>query len=109
MDPLEELANASREAAQPQSHPLQYQSKRRVRRRRDSGNSMGTAGFILSLVGLFTCGVLSLVGLIFSIIGLKREPRGLALAGFIVGILSVLLWLIWFLIYGYVLLHGLSE
>lgn len=49
------------------------------------GNTMGLVGFILSLVGLLSCGLLCPVGLVLSIIGLKREPRGLAVAGTVIG------------------------
>ena len=50
-------------------------------------NSMGVAGFVLALIGLVLFWVpvfnwiLWLLGLIFSIIGVTRKPKGLAIAG----------------------------
>ncbi|MEM0982999.1 MAG: type II secretion system protein GspG [Planctomycetota bacterium] len=49
-------------------------------------NPYGLAGFIVSLLGLLGCGgLLCPVGLVLSIIGLKREPKGLAIAGVVIG------------------------
>lgn len=59
------------------------------------------AGFICSLCGIFTCGISSIIGLIFSIIGLsesKKEKRkdGFAIAGiilsslFIIGVIALM-------------------
>jgi len=48
-------------------------------------NSIGTAGFVVSLVGVLTCGLLSPIGLILSLVGLRKEPKGLAIAGTIIG------------------------
>ena len=47
---------------------------------------MGTAGFVLSLVGIvLTCGLLCPIGLILSLIALRRQPKGLAIAGTVIG------------------------
>ena len=54
-------------------------------------NGLGIAGFIVSLIGPCTCGVLSVVGLLMSAIALLRPPRGFAIAGTVVGLLGVLL------------------
>lgn len=54
-------------------------------------NTLGLIGFIVSLVGLILCGIPSLIGLILSAIGLKKEPRGLAIAGVIIGLLGLVL------------------
>ena len=49
-------------------------------------NVMGLTGFIVSLVGLIlTCGILCPVGLILSLIGIFRQPRGFAVAGTVIG------------------------
>jgi hypothetical protein len=57
-------------------------------------NSLGVAGFVVSLLGLFaTCGLLSPVGLIMSAFAMRREPRSLAIAGLVLGILGSL-WLV---------------
>lgn len=44
-------------------------------------NPAGTLGFVLSLVSIATCFVISPVSLLVSFIGLFRRPRGLATAG----------------------------
>ena len=51
-------------------------------------NGLGLAGFICSLVGLFTGGLLCPIGLLISLIALGRRPRGFAIAGVIVGLLG---------------------
>jgi hypothetical protein len=49
-------------------------------------NAMGVAGLIISILALiFTCGLLSPIGLLLSLIGLFRRPRGEAIAGTIIG------------------------
>ena len=53
-------------------------------------NGLGLAGFIVSLVGLVSCGLLSPIGVILSIIGLFKEPRGFAIAGLIIGLIGTL-------------------
>lgn len=55
------------------------------------GNSIGTAGFTLAIiafcldlipvVGIFLGGIIWLLGAIFSVIGIFRKPRELAIAG----------------------------
>jgi hypothetical protein len=52
-------------------------------------NGLGIAGFVISLVGIFTC-VLCPVGLILSLVALKRQPRGLAIAGAVIGAVGTL-------------------
>jgi hypothetical protein len=51
-------------------------------------NSIGTAGFIVSLVSYITCGMLSPIGVVLSFIGLFKKPRGLAIAGLILGLIG---------------------
>ncbi|MCA9305693.1 MAG: type II secretion system protein GspG [Phycisphaerales bacterium] len=65
----------------PNNYPPQY---------RNPSNGLGIAGFIVSLVGLISCGLIAPVGLIMSIIAMRREPRGFAIAGLILGILGSL-------------------
>ncbi len=66
---------------------------------------MGTVGFVLSLVGLVGCciqpaALLSLAGLILSIIGLSKRPKGLAVAGTILGVIGLSMFLLFYLIVG---------
>lgn len=51
-------------------------------------NGLGLAGFICSLVGFCTGGLLSPIGLILSLIALGKQPRGFAIAGVIIGALG---------------------
>ncbi len=48
-------------------------------------NSLGTAGFVLALVGWVSCGFLCPLGFLLSLFGLGKQPRGLAIAGTIIG------------------------
>lgn len=60
-------------------------------------NGIGTAGFVLALVGLFLGWIpflgwaIWLLGLIFSIIGLTRSPKGLSIAGLIISLVGIVL------------------
>lgn len=51
-------------------------------------NGLGVAGFVLSLVGLISCGILSPIGLVLSFVALFKRPRGLAIAGVIIGLIG---------------------
>lgn len=58
-------------------------------------NGLGVAGFVTSLVSLlFTCGFLSPVSFLLSLIGLTKKPRGLAIAGAIISALQLLVLLL---------------
>lgn len=55
----------------------------------NQSNGLGLAGFIVSLVGLLACGgLICPVGAIMSAFALKREPRGFAIAGLILGLIG---------------------
>ena len=63
-------------------------------------NSMATAGLVMSCIALICCGgcaPLAVLGIVFSIVGLtqaNRDPteagKGLAIAGLVIGIISLL-------------------
>lgn len=61
------------------------------------GNGMGVAGFVLALLGLLLCWVpilnwiLWILGLVFSIIGMFKPKKGLAIAGLVISCLYILL------------------
>ena len=67
-------------------------------------NGIGTAGFVLALIGLFTAWIpvvgwiIWLLGMIFSFIGVFRSPRGLSIAGLIISfcalIIIIVIWVI---------------
>ncbi len=52
-------------------------------------NGFGIAGFITSVIGLITCGSLSIFAILLSAIGLRKEPRGLAIAGLMLGLVGI--------------------
>jgi len=58
--------------------------------RRAPSNGLGVAGFVVSLVGLLSCGLIAPLGLLLSFIALFKRPRGFAIAGFILGVLGSL-------------------
>lgn len=68
-----------------------------------ASNGLGTAGFVLSLVGLLTCGFLCPLGFLFGLLGMFKPPRGLAIAGTVIGALGSL----WLAFFGFALVAGL--
>ena len=60
-------------------------------------NGMGIAGFVLAMVALFSSWVpfarwiVWLLGLIFSLIGLGKQPKGFAIAGLIISLIGLAL------------------
>ncbi|MHC2067605.1 DUF4190 domain-containing protein [Bremerella sp. T1] len=48
-------------------------------------NGLGIAGFVLSLLGLITCGLFGPLGFLVSLFGLAYRPRGFAVAGLVLG------------------------
>jgi hypothetical protein len=71
---------------QPAPSSLSYQTRRPHVR----ANVPGLVGFIFSIVGLVTCGLLSPIAAVLSGVGMRREPRGLAIAGLVIGIVGTL-------------------
>jgi len=51
-------------------------------------NSVGLVGFVLSIVGIFTCGILCPIAMLISFFGLFKQPKGFAIAGTIIGFLG---------------------
>lgn len=87
--PLEPAANAAAS-----SGPVQQVVVNQIQKK---SNGMGTAGFVLALVGLLLCWVpvlnwiLWILGLIFSFIGVFKRPRGLAIAGLIITFVGLII------------------
>lgn len=60
-------------------------------------NGLGTAGFVLALIGVFTSWVpvlgwvVWLLGAVLSVIGVFRVPRGLAIAGTVLSFIDLIL------------------
>ena len=63
-------------------------------------NGLSITGFVLSMISLLCCGLLSPLGLIFSIIGVAKTEKedttgkGLAIAGIIISSIMLLLFII---------------
>ena len=67
-------------------------------------NGIGTAGFVLSLVailvgwipivGWILGGIIWLLGFVFSLVGIFKAPRGLAIAGLIISLVDIFLLLL---------------
>jgi hypothetical protein len=62
-------------------------------------NGIGTAGFVLALLGLIFCWVpvlnwiLWILGLIFSFVGVFKIPKGLSIAGLCISFIGIILML----------------
>ena len=78
--------------SRPQAQPVQQFVQQPVRRK---SNGIGTAGFVLALVGLVLCWlpivdvILWFLAFIFTIIGMFKRPRGLSIAGFIISLIDL--------------------
>jgi len=53
-------------------------------------NSLGLAGFLISLFSIPLCGILAPLGLLLSVFALRKSPRGFAVAGTMLGLLGTL-------------------
>lgn len=63
--------------------------------KQNESNGIGTAGFVFSLLGWLTCGLLCIPGAVLSFLGLfSRGSKGLAIAGLIVGFPGVVFFLL---------------
>jgi hypothetical protein len=71
-------------------------------------NTLGLVGFVLSLLGLFMC-VAAPIGLILSLVGLRQEPKTLAVAGTVVGGIMTLFYGILALLYGAMILTMIAA
>lgn len=54
-------------------------------------NGLGIAGFIVSMVGLVSCPIVAFVGAILSAVAIRKQPRGFAIAGLVVGLVGTFL------------------
>jgi hypothetical protein len=63
----------------------------------ESGNGVGTAGFILALITIFLGWVpvlgwiLWALGLIFSFAGVFKNPKGMAIAGLVISLIGLII------------------
>ena len=74
-------------------------------------NGLGIAGFVLSIIGILTCGTLNILSLPISLIALLWKPRGFAIAGTIISLLGVgfLTLAGWAIVASFIGLKGLAE
>ena len=67
-----------------------------VQQEQRKSNGMGTAGFVLALIGLFFSWipilgwVIWFLGVLFSAIGVFRTPRGMAIAGLCISFIGLI-------------------
>ena len=60
-------------------------------------NGIGTAGFVLAILGLvfcwapILCWILWALGAIFSFVGVFRKPKGLSIAGLIISVINLII------------------
>lgn len=79
---------------QPQATP-QPQVVNVIQQEAPKKNGIGTAGFVLALVGLifgwvpFFGWISWLLGLIFSFIGIFKTPKGLSIAGLVISLIGI--------------------
>ncbi len=75
-------------------------------------NGIATAGLVLSIVGLALCWmpfvnvILWFLGILFSFIGVFKRPRGKAIAGLIISVVSLVVILIIYAVYGTALMES---
>lgn len=61
-----------------------------------ASNGLGTAGFVLALLGLVFCWVpvlgwiLWVLGLVFSLCGVFKTPKGLSIAGLVISLIGLI-------------------
>ena len=85
---MNENANSTQQPMQ-QTVIVQQQEQRK-------SNGMGTAGFVLALIGFFLSWipilgwVIWFLGVLFSAIGVFRTPRGMAIAGLCISFIGLI-------------------
>lgn len=101
----EEVQNAPQQQVQPQVQPqIQVQPQAQPQPQiiiqqaaPAPSNGLGTTGFVFAIIGLFLDWIPGLgwiiwfLGVLFSFIGLFKKPRGLAITGFILSFIDLLI------------------
>lgn len=68
----------------------------------NQSNALGMAGFILSIISIFTGWIpvvgwgVWFLGALFSVIGVFKKPRGFAIAGLVISFIGILFLLLFF-------------
>lgn len=80
-----------------QNHASQSGQTVIINQTEKKSNGIGTAGFVLALIAVFLGWVpvlgwiIWLLGLIFSFVGVLKEPKGLAIAGLVISLIGIIL------------------
>jgi len=80
-----------------------------------SNNGLAVGALIASIIGLFTCGLSSIVGIILGVVSLNQikqrnqDGRGLALAGIWIGVAVIVLWIVYWAFVAIVAAHSGST
>ena len=97
------MTNIYVNAVQPQAVPVQPAR---------SKNGPGTAGLVLSILGLTLCWVpianviLWFLGFLFSFIGMFKRPKGKAIAGLVISLVCLVAFIMLFIAFGTALLDS---
>ena len=89
--------NAVLNESSTQASPSQGNNTTVVIQQNSRSNGVGTAGFVLAIVAILLCWVpvldfiLWFLGALLSFIGLFRSPKGLAIAGFVISFIGVII------------------
>ncbi len=88
----QQVQQSAQQPVQPAPQPVYQQPVQPAKK----NNGLCTAGLVLSLVGIITVGLTSIIGLILSIVGLivanskKQNGKGKAIAGIIISVVTML-------------------
>ena len=67
-------------------------------------NAVGVVGFVFAIIGFVTCGLVSPLALLISLVGIFKAPRGFAVAGTIIGLLGT----VWLFAIGFALIMSVG-
>jgi hypothetical protein len=93
---MSDIQTNNEQAAKERSTPVTNQTIY-VNQQEKNSNGMGVAGFVLALIALFLSWVpvlgwiLWVLGLIFSLVGVFRKPKGLAIAGLVISFIGLII------------------
>ena len=103
--PVQPLVTPAQSQVQPQTEPVPPQPVSRK-------NGIATAGLVLSILGLALCWmpfanvILWFLGILFSFIGVFKRPRGKAIAGLIISVVSLVVIIVVYAAYGTALMES---
>lgn len=95
-----------------QNEPIPQQHTVIVNQVEKQTNGIGTAGFVLALVAIFLGWIpilgwiIWILGLIFSFVGIFKQPKGLSIAGLVISLIGIILLLT---VFGAILATAASQ